>query len=230
MALEIKPGKSLAKNLQRIVKSQATKATSALHNESSLPFDEVVHEVRKRFKRLRAVARLARAALGEGTSRRLNHRLRDAARPLGDLRDAKVLVKTLERLAERWPEHDRPAVLSVVRGAIERRAAETRRDAALQGDLLARVTAATERALRDFRRVKFVRHSWDSLAEGLTSAYARCHEAYQEAERERDDDRLHTWRKRVKDLLYQAEILSPDPPVVLSTDETSRRRAGGVAW
>src|SRR3954471_12662774 len=58
--------------------------------------DETVHEVRKSLKRLRALLRLLRHALGPDEYRRENRALRDTARPLGEVRDAKVFVGAIE--------------------------------------------------------------------------------------------------------------------------------------
>src|SRR4051812_13677881 len=108
MAFEIQPKRSPRKNLRRLVKSQVDKASNALRGDSELPVAEVVHDVRKRIKRIRALVRLSRDLFGRDVARRLNHAFRDAARPLSELRDASVLVKTLDQLAEYWIPSERP--------------------------------------------------------------------------------------------------------------------------
>ena len=96
MAFEIKPGKSLARNLRRIVKSQARKASPP---SAASGMDRSMRSSTRPGNGSDGCAP-SPASPGRRSakySRRLNHRLRDAARPLGDLRDAKVMVKTLER-------------------------------------------------------------------------------------------------------------------------------------
>jgi CHAD domain-containing protein len=57
-----------------------------------------VHDTRKSLKRLRAVVRLGRDALGEGTYKRENRAFRDTGRRPAWVRDASVLIETLDEL------------------------------------------------------------------------------------------------------------------------------------
>src|SRR4051794_29055581 len=83
----------LAKRLRR----QIATALAALRAKAPLS-DETVHAARKQLKRARASLRLLRGAIGEDEYARENTRLRDAARPLARVRDAKVLLAAVERL------------------------------------------------------------------------------------------------------------------------------------
>jgi CHAD domain-containing protein len=58
--------------------------------------DRSVHAARKEMKRARAALRLMRASLGDAAYRRMNGQVRDAARPLTPIRDASVLIRSLE--------------------------------------------------------------------------------------------------------------------------------------
>ena len=60
--------------------------------------DAGIHNMRKELKRARAALRMLRACIGVVEYRRDNALLRDAARPLTPIRDAKVLLQTLEPL------------------------------------------------------------------------------------------------------------------------------------
>jgi hypothetical protein len=64
------------------------------------PRGEAIHDARKHLKKGRAALRLARAARPHDEYRRRNATRRDAARPLGEIRD-EVLIDTLDRLARR---------------------------------------------------------------------------------------------------------------------------------
>jgi CHAD domain-containing protein len=212
MAFEIKPRKSLEKNLRKLVKSQVDKAATALRGEADLPIPEIVHEVRRRFKRIRALARLSKQAIGEEAANRLNERFRDAARPLSELRDANVLVKTLDQLAERWPAADRPEVFAAIGAVLEARNQETRQHAIQREDVFATVLDATMKASREFKRSDFKRDDWNALADGFAHIHGRCSDAFHDAKDDPSDDNLHTWRKRVKDLLYESKMLAPVRP------------------
>ena len=99
MALEIAANESVRKAARRIVRKQLDRILEAL--ESPGDRDEAVHEIRQRFKKVRAVLRLLRDELGEKTYRQQDACFRDAAQPLAELRDAMVLVKAFDRVAER---------------------------------------------------------------------------------------------------------------------------------
>src|SRR5205085_6461592 len=86
--------------LRRAIRREARKARAVL-TATWPPSDEAVHAARRRGKKARALLRLARAAMGERTYRRANGTLRDAARPLSELRDAVVLVHALDALLAR---------------------------------------------------------------------------------------------------------------------------------
>ena len=62
--------------------------------------DKHIHEARKATKRLRALVRLVRRELGDEVYALENQCYRDAGRRLSELRDATVLVETLDRLVE----------------------------------------------------------------------------------------------------------------------------------
>ena len=61
-----------------------------------------VHEARKDVKKVRALLRLYRSGLGDATYRYENRELRDAGRALSVMRDADVLLDTIDGLAERY--------------------------------------------------------------------------------------------------------------------------------
>ena len=62
--------------------------------------DEAIHDVRKRCKKIRAVARLVRDEMGSDAYQRYNTYYRDLARRFSDVRDGHVMVKTLDDVTE----------------------------------------------------------------------------------------------------------------------------------
>jgi CHAD domain-containing protein len=107
MAYELKPDQSLRKGLRRIVRKQVEKTLELLTSDQAGSRDETVHETRKAFKKVRAILRLARPVIGEGLFRAENTCFRDAARPLTEVRDAKILIETLDNLTKHFEEHVR---------------------------------------------------------------------------------------------------------------------------
>jgi CHAD domain-containing protein len=100
MAIGLRRSESGTQGLRRILREQIAKALEALGGTTLS--DEAVHSARKELKKARATLQLLRDALGDVVYKRENAALRDAARPLSEVRDAKVLLDTLVRLVERY--------------------------------------------------------------------------------------------------------------------------------
>jgi len=156
-----------------------------------------VHEARKTCKRLRALLRLLRPALGAAAYRLENRALRDAGRALAQNRDATVRVQTARALAAK-----NPALNPLTR------------------QLHARPRPITGAALRDARRrLRAERErvalwiledlSAGALLAGLLAGYGRARRAHRHARRRGSAAALHEWRKQVKYHGYQGELLAP---------------------
>jgi CHAD domain-containing protein len=176
--------------------------------------EKAVHDTRKAIKRLRALLRLLRGELGERAYRRENDALRDLARRLSGARDASVMLATLDALIEH-----KPRKLGRRRGVIA-----LRRRLAADSARVGRHTLAGphERAelLGELHALRWRVSAW-SLPAGpgvklidsdLERIYRQGRSRAERAARGKGDRRarmlaMHSWRKRVKDLRYAAEML-----------------------
>src|SRR5262249_24261035 len=93
MSFELNADDSLRKSLRRMVRKQVGNALEERTGPHQGPRDVVVHDARKGLKRVRAVLRLVRPVIGEKVFQRENTCFRDAARPLTEVRDARILVE-----------------------------------------------------------------------------------------------------------------------------------------
>ena len=84
--------------IRRIARGQLDQAHDELADRPKRNPATALHDTRKGFKRLRATVRLARGALDDETYRRENIAFRDAGRCLSGVRDASVLLETLDAL------------------------------------------------------------------------------------------------------------------------------------
>ena len=85
----------------------AWRKRSWLQHESNLlrtrqPGDEAIHEARKSVKKVRAIVQLIETDDGRGIGGG-KKRLRAANRALSHVRDADVMILTLQKLLDRWP-------------------------------------------------------------------------------------------------------------------------------
>jgi len=207
MATRLKPDAPVAKNIRRIVRKQIDKALDGLTGLSGAAPDEIVHDARKRFKRVRAVLRLARVGLGRKLYERENARFRDAGRPLSEVRDAGVLVEAFDQLLERYGSSVRPEAADAIRSALSDRKQDVLRRVLHEEKALAVVTTTVQEARASVKRWDIRGDDWAILKRGLRDVYRKGRRAFVTASDDPTDETLHEWRKRVKDLWYVLEVL-----------------------
>jgi CHAD domain-containing protein len=206
MAYKLKEREGIATGVRRIVSAELDKAIDELEGRRNSDPDAAVHEARKRCKKARAALRLVRNDLGSDLRRGENAALRDAQRRLSGVRDAHVMLETLDAVrAEadgRLPAHSVCGLRDELR---ERRDRARNGESDERAEAIAELTAARERIdgwpLRD--------ESFGSAAGGLRRIYRDGRRAQRAALESADPAHWHEWRKRVKDLWYAARILRP---------------------
>jgi CHAD domain-containing protein len=210
------PDEPLVIGVRRAALEQVDLAIAALQDLAGPPDEHAVHEMRKALKRLRTVVRLLEDELGSIAYERESASLRVLADRLAGARDAQVLLETLDSLVRRHPR-----TLAGRRGVQRLRAEldEQRRRAGALDDPLARAQELAElHSLRAHIAAWPLRTHAPELGllePGLRRIYASGRSRRRRAlraGRRRRDRAMHEWRKRVKDLRYAAELLSPPSP------------------
>lgn len=160
---------------------------------------EALHDFRKSVRRARALVSLLLPALGRTAARGLAGELRSAFQATGALRDSDILIATLRTVA---PDD---AVRPVFERALEQ-------EQSGNGSRAAEALAAGNRILRplpDVLRVTLPQSfSMDELARGLSRSCRRVRSTLAEAAKTGENADFHEWRKRVKELRYQIELLA----------------------
>lgn len=190
------------RGVRRVLADQIDRSIHLLQRHSLA--DEPVHETRKEMKRARAGLRLLRQALGETAYRRLNRSVRDAARPLTPLRDAKVLRDALDDLLKRAGNSAHEALAGKLHQVLqhERRAS---RDGLSKRDLDA-IRARLQEVQRELRHLPDARLDRAPADAALEQAYKRARKAFRRARDEPSNEQLHEWRKQVKYQFLQLEF------------------------
>src|SRR5262245_12474922 len=127
MAFALQADESLRKGLRRIARKELEAVQEHVAGPSHGSRDAAVHEARKSFKKVRAILRLVRPAIGERSYRYENTAFRDAARPLTEVRDAKILVETLDTVAEHFADRVRSQPFATIREELRKHHREVRR-------------------------------------------------------------------------------------------------------
>ncbi len=215
MGTVIEPGLRTQREVRRVAAERLGDAIGHLDRVLSDPehadLETAIHEARKRCKATRGLARLVEPALGDGF-RSFDRTIRTAANELSTLRDAQAVLGTIDALLASQPDD------SVLRAARDRRAAisRTAADTAVMAD---DDRISTARALlaeaRDASQSWKIARGVDTIESGLASTYRRGRSGLRRVRADATDARMHDWRKAVKYLWYQVQLLHDAAPSVL---------------
>jgi len=214
-AYRLRRGEDTADGVRRVARGQLDRAGDRLDAGTGArgDLDGAVHDTRKAFKRLRALVRVSRDALGDEAYRRENTIFRDAGRKLSGTRDAAVLVQTLDGLIARYRDELDDGAFAGLRGALasEAQAASSALadDRTAVNEVQGTLEAARRRVggwpLPDDGRLAM-------LEPGFERIYRRGRRALRAARKHPDTETVHELRKRAKDLWHAAQILRPAAP------------------
>jgi CHAD domain-containing protein len=201
MSFELeKQDRDLTALLRRVADRELGRALAHAHGA-----DGAVHDSRKRVKKLRALLRLVRAGFPAAQAEcRL---LGDAARRLSTIRDAEVMLAVHDRLAPDQPDSPLRAHLAATLDAARSDPAQATHTQTFRDTLSSVLDRATTWRVRgDDARV---------LRNGLARTRRRALLAMDAALDDREGEPMHDFRKRVKDIWYQARLLSPVWPAIM---------------
>jgi CHAD domain-containing protein len=200
MGYRLEKDEQLGAGFRRILIEQTERLAEALAAaEENL--EKTIHEVRRRCKRVRAVTRLLRPHARE-LHRRENAAFRDIARRLSPFRDAHVQGETFDQLINRAPERERFAGLKDLMPV----------EISRNEEMLKKQVSATQDDVRAAqKRLETLRISDGPPSQlfgaGLRFNYQRGRRAMESAYDKPKPTAFHEWRKHVKDLGYQTQIL-----------------------
>lgn len=221
----LSPDEPLGQGLVRISVEQFDKAIFGLTEGEDV--DVAIHEARKAMKRLRALLRLVRGEIGERAYRFENDTLRDAGRLIAPVRDGAVMAGTVAGLRVRFERFLSPDAFLGLELGLTERAASMREgvvgDQRILEGLVATLQSARSRYLawpvdesQRGRGRRPIRHAFDAIGPGLRETYGRGRREMHEAMARPSTESFHLWRKRVKYLRHQIEVLDPLWPEVMT--------------
>ncbi len=151
--------------------------------------------------------RLVRGELGNKAFRRENRTFRDAGRPLSALRDAKVLVDSLDGLIQHFEQRVKGDSFAHFRRVLLERQRATRKQVIQRDRAVLGITRRIGKAKKRVNDWPLRKRGWKAIEAGLQSTYAQARSAMSEVRDKSSDETLHEWRKRTKDLRYELELL-----------------------
>jgi CHAD domain-containing protein len=198
--LALRRGLPLREGLLRAFKSilGVTRRAAAAAPEHPV---EAVHEYRKSIRRARALVELLRQAFGKTAADGLILRLKEAFAKTGSLRDSDIILSALDALG------DPDSTTEAFRRMLEAELA-ARPGSAATADLL-KSGASDLRALpKVFDVVLPAGGSIRELQEGLERSQRRTRQALVQTLEDYSEENFHRWRRRLKELRYQVELLA----------------------
>lgn len=229
MSYELKHSESLQEGIARIACAEIDDAVERLTKKRN-DLVETVHEARKDVKKLRALLRLVRPGLRTKTYRYENEFFRDIGHQLSDARDAQIMIESVDKLTSESKANgngrhngkrgNHRQELQEVRAHLEEQRDGINAMLKAKGVFDALITSFKE-ARERVEDWAAAASGWEIIEDGLGRSYERGRDAFELAYKKPTFTNFHDWRKRVKDLHYQARLLRslwPDALTKLSDD------------
>lgn len=225
MAYAFKQEGSIARNVNRILAEEVKAALDALESPDQAN-GEAIHSIRKRIKKIRALFRLVRSELKEKDFQRENSHYRAIGHQLSGLRDATVMIKTLDKLREDQPDRIAPQVYATLHKALVSQQDQATREFFEEGSNIKRVIDALRQASRRVPGLSGKQNSFRLLDPNLKDIYRRARKALKVTVDEPTIDHFHELRKHVKNSWYHIRLLQPIWPGLFRAYEQEFGRLG----
>lgn len=202
---------------QRMLLEQTAHLSEELISASN-DVEEMIHEVRKRCKRVRAIVRLLRPH-AKPLYRQENATFRDIAQRFSSFRDTDVRLETFDELVG----PDESERFAPLRDLLVRR-----RDTGLLQEQVSLTAREVIEVRERLKRADIPNESFKLIGPGLRFCYGRGRRAMSKAYKKQEETAFHEWRKRVKDLGYQMQILRELWPPMLKRLRTELDELGDL--
>ena len=206
MAFQLERDESVPDGIQRLILEEVENIATQLTGPT-IDRDLGVHEARKSCKRVRAALRLVRDEIGKNKFIKENCRYRDIARKLASERDSWVKIEVMDRLIPR-DDNTLPngAFVNFRNRLVQDYDATCRRE---RGDKtkIPMVLESIQESTKLLRNLPIKNKGFSLIRSGLRRTYARGQSGMLDSDLNPVPENFHEWRKRVKYLWHQIEIL-----------------------
>ncbi|MDT7827594.1 CHAD domain-containing protein [Pricia sp. S334] len=222
MELKLDTIEAITESIRQILQSECKEALRIIETKSEVDPHETVHEIRKHFKKIRAVLRLVRDTTDRYQEE--NQFFRDEARTISEVRDAEAMLEAVGLIEKQFEDKlykdafsDSRKLLLAYRDDLAKKVLQDNR-------MLKKIRKNTSEKCEALSVLPMDIDSHESISPGLKRTYKRGRKAFWEAAESRSPDAFHEWRKRVKYLRYQMLTIAPIWPEVLRTWEDELHR------
>ncbi|MGI8889178.1 MAG: CHAD domain-containing protein, partial [Chthoniobacterales bacterium] len=198
MRCRLDKGEPIAPGLRRIAREQLEKALREISGTARRDEGAAVHATRKHIKRTRALLRLVRRELDSELFAGENERLRAVANGFSGSRDARVQLQVVEKLRED------PKAFSETIAALEKEVAGCEE---AFGKHRQKAVATLQQICDRIEGWPLDSVGGDALCDAVQRSYRHGRKCFHGLCDDPVSEDFHSWRKRVKDFWYQAQIL-----------------------
>jgi CHAD domain-containing protein len=196
---------SFGDGLTGAAKSIIADARLAL-TDPKLSEPDAVHDVRKAFKRWRALLRLLAKPVGPPANQ-MRLEARDLMRTLAGARDAQAALDALDDLRKAEQPFSATS-LHTIRARLTKVRDEAEA-ASFTPEVRERIAAYLDYATLTLERWPLATTGFDTVADGLTATYRRARQLMPDDWQDTDDEHLHDLRRRVVEHRHQMELVEP---------------------
>lgn len=210
MAYQLKENESLPEGLRRVGQEEQQETLEALTSDNP---HKGVHEARKHLKKLRALIRLVRDELGHEQYKKRNNFFRDIGRHLAQYRDITSQIEILEKLHQEHGdlvkgEKGFQAFLDLLYQEREKIFQKGSQNGQWVDQDIAKIKA--------YQKTIVPEHSAEEKTlDSLKRVYKRGYKGYHRALKKAETKGMHEWRKRVKYLWHQFQLIQVGWPAMI---------------
>ena len=208
MAFRLDPAIDLTENVRKVGTSQIDNVLKRLSAKSGQ--NRAVHEARKSMKRLRALLRLARPAMGKAEFKREETRLKQIGRSLSGLRDVQAMLECMTKLETAEPEAADNPVAIELRSYFEEKCRKA--ESELRGKSGSQFRKQLRVARQYFSGIELEGDGIDIIAKAIRKDYDAARKAFFRAYKLNEDEAFHDWRKLVQRQWRQLLLIEPGWP------------------
>src|SRR5262245_29138386 len=195
MAQQLKNNKNISKQFREIALTFLDDAHEALGQRSVSKRGTGVHSARKQFKKLRGLLRMVRFELGEKQYQHFNTEFRDAGRPLSKVRDADVMIETLDDLRKHFKNKISKGSFKTLRTHLLKRRTEMRKQSLERENAMGKVDRLAGKMRKEIQKWPNHPDRFGVFKKGVEKIYNSGQKEMKTAVKKPTDINLHEWRK-----------------------------------
>lgn len=200
---------SLPLNFFRLLHGLNNYASSLCRFRSIAHTDDSIHEIRKTMKRIRALLKLFRYAVGLEVYQHENFFFRDISRSISDLRISSVNIKTLNNILKSKKFKEREDNHFILMDKIRVKHHELCEEMISKQKIQRSISFLIRSNKQTISKIPEFTCEFEMLASGLRRMNKRCLVNLQRAMSQPSSENVHNFRKPVKYLWNQMIILRP---------------------